>query len=1117
MAATAAADAAASQIIALERQLQQSNDALAALSQEFLKYKNDTLMAIGALEKAVTTSNDDLAKAKAVVLELQHQATAGNREYAATKKQLDESIAGTSRAVAVQQQLQQRISELEGQGRQDKESIESLTANFADLLATKEAADKANAAMQTQAVADKNDIDKLTQQLNVAKETLTALAAEYQGYKESMMKTTVGLETKGKNDANALTTVTQQFSATTAEYKGYKDKSETTIATLQAQGKKDEVNIASLKKQNSNVLAQFTALTKEYQGYKSTFETTVSELNANLANGKEEYAQHLKECKLAAEKAVKSIADAQAQLGKRNDELIAMTKTNTELTTAKVTNDKEIEALKKQLSTLQASSSKSAEKATKSIADLEATSKQMKDQMTSLTKEYQTYKISTEKTVKDLVKVKDEYAQHLKECKLAAEKAAKSIAELEATSKQMKDQMTSLAKEYQTYKTMSETTVSELNASLVKGKEEYTQHLNECKLTTEKATKSITDLQEQLRTRNDELIAMTTTNTELTASLNALTIEHRQYKETKENNSRELSSKNNRDTASISALRMQIEDMQAAASTHATAQDEAIAIMTAQHTTDTAEINNLKSQLETATNTLQLLAKEFQLFKSLTQKTAEETQVKTRNDATLYATLLEEKAVLLVEMGQLGKQISDLEHEYATAKAAGTAQDMTVAGLQREVMLEKQRVWDITAAKDKDSQQRAVQINALQQQIQELMQETTSLGEDKKQLRDDLSRMKHDASVAANMNNDEMYVLLSKQRTLENQVTSLRTQLNDVKTSDASHSVKIADLQSQLVEKSTQLTAAERASSQTAATVEKSKQQALLDAQRIKSADDKTIASLNTMHMTDTAEINNLKSQLEGDSVIDSTPHLHLHLPSSSVVMLCTLHDVAVLYMNHQLRCFVLYVLYTHRTIFSFSVCISPSFLAYHNQAATNTLQLLANEFQAYKNQTQTATDNKQSDLQKTIDALTVDNQTLTTLISDMDLTYQKEIARIETQNKENHGKTLLESAARLSDTESKFETLRMAHDKLQTTVQDHVVESTLLCEHNAMLTAQLATAQSQSLSAAQAQGLVSSLQTQLHNVSTENARRETAFEEQLRAAHSLSESYCQGTTTSQP
>ena len=87
MAATAAADAAASQIIALERQLQQSNDALAALSQEFLKYKNDTLMAIGALEKAVTTSNDDLAKAKAVVLELQHQATAGNREYAATKKQ----------------------------------------------------------------------------------------------------------------------------------------------------------------------------------------------------------------------------------------------------------------------------------------------------------------------------------------------------------------------------------------------------------------------------------------------------------------------------------------------------------------------------------------------------------------------------------------------------------------------------------------------------------------------------------------------------------------------------------------------------------------------------------------------------------------------------------------------------------------------------------------------------------------------------------------------------------------------------------------------------------------------------------------------------------------------
>ena len=147
------------------------------------------------------------------------------------------------------------------------------------------------------------------------------------------------------------------------------------------------------------------------------------------------------------------------------------------------------------------------------------------------------------------------------------------------------------------------------------------------------------------------------------------------------------------------------------------------------------------------------------------------------------------------------------------------------------------------------------------------------------------------------------------------------------------------------------------------------------------------------------------------------------------------------------------------------------------------------------------------------IDALKLENETLTTLIADMDIRFQQEIAKIEAHNKENHRKTLQESAARLSDAESKFETLRMVHDKLQTTVQDHVMESTLLREHNAILTAQVATAQSQSLSAAQAQGQVVSLQTQLQNVSTENARREMVLEEQLRAAHALSETYYKGAT----
>ena len=357
--------------------------------------------------------------------------------------------------------------------------------------------------------------------------------------------------------------------------------------------------------------------------------------------------------------------------------------------------------------------------------------------------------------------------------------------------------------------------------------------------------------------------------------------------------------------------------MQAAATMHASSQDQTITSLDTQHATDAAEINHLKMQLETATNTLHLLTKEFQMFKNQTLKNTEETQVKQRNDAALHANLLEEKAVLMVEMGKLGKQISDLENEYSTVKTASAAQEVAVAGLQREVMLEKQRVWDITAAKDKESQQRTVQIKAQQQQIQEQLQELASLAGEKKQLSDEVSKVRYDTSVVATKHNDEMSVLLSKQQALENQVVSLTSHLKNVKTSDATLAAKITDLQSQLIEKTSQLAAAELASSQTATAVEKAKQQALLAAQKVKSEDDKTIATMNTQHVADTAEINHLKSQLEGDSMITPPPRFPPPIPSPSPFSLpppsvfvlrcyvCTLHCVAVSYESHHLRCFV--------------------------------------------------------------------------------------------------------------------------------------------------------------------------------------------------------------------
>ena len=122
----------------------------------------------------------------------------------------------------------------------------------------------------------------------------------------------------------------------------------------------------------------------------------------------------------------------------------------------------------------------------------------MKDQMTALAKEYQSYKTTSEKTVADLnaslVKVKEEHAQHLKECKLAAEKATKSIADLEASNKQLKEEMKALAQEYQAYKVASEKTVADLEIRQKKNAKSIELLESQGKKDAESASKAMAEL-----------------------------------------------------------------------------------------------------------------------------------------------------------------------------------------------------------------------------------------------------------------------------------------------------------------------------------------------------------------------------------------------------------------------------------------------------------------------------------------------------------------------------------------------------------------------------------------------------------------------------------------------
>ena len=99
----------------------------------------------------------------------------------------------------------------------------------------------------------------------------------------------------------------------------------------------------------------------------TTSEQTIADLNASLGKVKQEYAQHLEACKLAAEKATKKINDVtssavaaktardkmiletELELKSSNDALAKMTKQHSDVVAANVTASKELEALKGQI------------------------------------------------------------------------------------------------------------------------------------------------------------------------------------------------------------------------------------------------------------------------------------------------------------------------------------------------------------------------------------------------------------------------------------------------------------------------------------------------------------------------------------------------------------------------------------------------------------------------------------------------------------------------------------------------------------------------------------------------------------------------------------------------
>ena len=600
-----------------------------------------------------TAADKELANLKNQLAALQASSSKAIADLQAELKKVSDESASSAAAMVVLEAKGKNddatIASLRAQGKLDSENIASLTDQLMSLAsefqAFKSDAEKAIAALQSKAKNDNTEIANLHAQNATDSETIASLtqrlidanrremllAQEMQMGKESAAATIDDLKSKGKKDDDEIESLRKHLMNSS-------NGADQRIGVLEGRCKAYEADVNLLTKQMGDQKAASASVNDEYQSFKESSEKTVDGLVTSLEKVKIEYAQHLKECKLAAEKATKSIADLEASNKQLKEQMMALAQ---EYQAYKIASEK---------TTVGLSDSKlAAEKASRTIADLEAALRKVNDEYAVLNKERTesaTSKLAAEKRISDLTaqlaalsteyqsfnvasaqslnqsnssleKVKIEYAQHLKECKLAAEKAAKSIADLEASNKQLKEQMMALAQEYQAYKVASEKTVADLeirqkqNAKSIEllesqGKKDIVE-IAALKKSLAEATNRLED---QSKTDNDLLAAVSTaeaqgrkdsaiiaelkaTNAQDRTQLLALARELEAYKEKTEKMIGSLQALAKKDEESLTALKSQV-------------------------LCDQEEINTIRKQLSEGKVTTLALAKEYAEYKDTT-------------------------------------------------------------------------------------------------------------------------------------------------------------------------------------------------------------------------------------------------------------------------------------------------------------------------------------------------------------------------------------------------------------------------------------------------------------------------------------------------------------------
>ena len=391
------------------------------------------------------------------------------------------------------QALDKRMADLEAQGRKDQDTINDLRKQVAKLQSEKDANDaaaqqrisflegqgKRDADELIAVIADKGDADKRIAILDAQNKNATDEIDRLRKQLDLFQQRVLALESQGVTDIAEI------------------DSLQRSVNILEGHCKQGAAEIDAAKKHVAGLTQQLaektdilTALAQEFSDFKNDAENTIKSSSADL-NGRE---KTLAEQQMLHKKDTASIQALNNQVAEQTDILESLAQEFAAYKDDAENTIKQSSAALATSETALATSETALARANKSNNELESDNQQLQDQLMGLAKEFQSFKEATEDSTSASKVTLDRTAREL-----AAVSKVKT--ELDTANAKLKQQLTTLTNEFNEYRDDAENTIKSSSADL-SGKEKT---LAELQMLHKKDTASIQALNKQVAEQADIL------------------------------------------------------------------------------------------------------------------------------------------------------------------------------------------------------------------------------------------------------------------------------------------------------------------------------------------------------------------------------------------------------------------------------------------------------------------------------------------------------------------------------------------------------------------------------------------------------------------------------------